>query len=172
MARFVNKPELKWSKWSRDKIAAQVYEILSRYTDFENVAKNRDVPFEDQQIYLDSLDLTEIAMYLKHDFQIELDLDNEPEFFAGDYTPRRFIDFMCKKLNLPATKCVTLTPKPEHTTDKDVAILVRTARPLQLQRGIRHIYGVNVPLNELRALKSFTEYQEVIRRAINKQNSK
>ena len=101
MARFVNKPKY---KWTREKIAARVYEILSRYTDFESVAKNKDIPFEDQQIYLDSLDLVEISMYLEHDFQIELDLDNEPQYYADNYTPRHFVDFMYKKLNTPVAE--------------------------------------------------------------------
>ncbi len=150
MARFVNKPEY---KWTREQIAARVNEILTKYIDFDNMAKNKDTPFEDQQIELDSLDLIEISMELERVFEIDLDLD---------------------KLNVPVVKnrSVVAKPKPEHTTDKDVAILMRIARPLQLKRAIYHMYGIKVPLEELRALKSFTDYQEAIRRAINNQNSK
>ena len=173
MARFVNKPEY---KWTREQIAARVNEILTKYIDFDNMAKNKDTPFEDQQIDLDSLDLIEISMELERVFEIDLDLDNEPKYysFGHDYTPRHFIDFMCGKLNVPVVKnrSVVAKPKPEHTTDKDVAILMRIARPLQLKRAIYHMYGIKVPLEELRALKSFTDYQEAIRRAINNQNSK
>lgn len=171
MARFVNKPEY---KWTREKITARVNEILSKYINFDDMAKNQDVLFEDQQIYLDSLDLVEISMYLEHDFQIELDLTQEEEFVGGIYTPRQFINFMYNKLNAPAEmpRPKAAKPKSKHNTDQDIAILMHVARPLQLKRAIHHAYGVNVPLEELRALKSFTDYQSAIRRAINNQNSK
>lgn len=171
MAKFVNKSE---QKWTREKIAARVNETLLKYIDFDDMAKNRDIPFENQQIGLDSLDLVEISMYLERDFQIQLGLEKEEKFVGGVYTPRDFIDFMCEKLNVPMAvqQSRVVKPKPEHTTDKDIAILMRIARPLQLKRAIHHVYGINVPVNELRALKSFTDYQEVIRRAINSQNSK
>ena len=173
MARFVNKPQ---EKWTREKIAARVNEILTKYTDFDDMAKNKDIPFEDQQISLDSLDLVEISMYLEHDFQIELDLTQEERFidFTGTYTPRKFIDFMCGKLSVPVVKNrpAVVKTKAEHTTDKDIAILMHVAHPLQLKRAIHNAYGVHVPLQELRAVKSFTDYQECIRRAINNQNSR
>lgn len=169
MARFVNKPQ---EKWTREKIAARVKEILTKYIDFDDMAKNKDIPFEDQQIYLDSLDLVEISMNLERDFQIEIYLDNEPKYYADNYTPRHFIDFMCEKLNVRLSVKQPVVAKPEHTTDKDIAILMRIARPLQLKRAIYHMYGIKVPLEELRAVKSFTDYQEAIRRAINNQNSK
>ncbi|MBO4700743.1 MAG: hypothetical protein J5620_03280 [Alphaproteobacteria bacterium] len=174
MARFVNKPEY---KWTRDGIAERVYAILAKYADFENLAKNKDVPLEEQQMYLDSLDLTEISMYLEHDFQIELDLTNETEYFAGDYTPRHFIDFMCKKLNVtvaypkPKKQMVEKTKSP-HTTDTDVDILMHSVRPMILKRNIRRAYGIDISFDELRAIKRFTDFQEMIRCAINNQNSK
>jgi acyl carrier protein len=154
---------------------ARVNETLLKYIDFDDMAKNGKIPFEDQQIRLDSLDLVEISMYLERDFQIELELEKEEKFVGGVYTPHDFIDFMCEKLNVPMAvppQPRVVKPKPEHTTDKDIAILMRIARPLQLKRAIHNVYGINVPLNELRALKSFTDYQEVIRRTINNQNSK
>jgi len=172
MAMFVNKPE---HKWSREKIAARVYEILARYDDFfDDAAQNKDIPIEDQQIYLDSLDLVEISMELEREFQVDLDLTWESEYFAGNYSPRHFIDFMCKKLNTPASGNLTANPgkNMQQTADKDIDILVRTARPGVLQKNIRRGYGVTVPVSELRALKSFIDYQNAIRRAIAKQNSK
>lgn len=174
MARFVNKPEY---KWTRDGIAERVYAILAKYADFEILAKNKDVPLADQQMYLDSLDLTEISMYLEHDFQIELDLTNETEYFAGDYTPRQFIDFMCKRLNVPvmhprAKPQMVKKTKSQHTTDTDINILMRSVRPMAVKRNIRRAYGIEIPFEELRAIKRFTDFQEMIRRAINNQNSK
>ena len=171
MARFVNRPEY---KWARDGIAERVYAILAKYADFENLAKNKDIPLENQKMYLDSLDLTEISMYLEHEFQIELDLTTDAEYFAGDYTPRQFIDFMCEKLNTPAekeNKKIQKT-KQSHTTDKDIDILMHSMRPMMLKRNIRRAYGIDVPSNELRAIKRFTDFQEMIRCAINNQNSK
>ena len=174
MARFVNQPK---HKWTRDGIAEHVYAILAKYADFENLAKNKDIPLEDQQMYLDSLDLTEIAMYLEHDFQIELDLDRETEYYADNYTPRHFIDFMCKKLNAPTvsktqkTKMIEKKKLP-HTTDTDIDILMHSVRPMMLKRNVRRKYGIDISFNELRAIKKFTEFQEMIRCAINRQNSK
>ena len=174
MARFVNKPEY---KWTRDGIAERVYAILAKYADFSNVAKNKDVPFEDQQMYLDSLDLVEISMYLEHDFQVELDLDSETEYYARNYTPRHFIDFMCKKLNVPVapkthkTKMVEKT-KSTHTTDMDINILMHSMRPMAVKRNIRRAYGIDISVDNLRAVENFTELQELIRCAINNQNSR
>ena len=174
MARFVNQPE---RKWSREKITERVYAILAKYADFENLSKNKDVPLENQQMYLDSLDLVEIAMYLENDFQIESDLTEETEYFAGDYTPRHFIDFMCKKLNAPMasetrkTQMVKKTKSP-HTTDTDIDILMHSVRPMAVKRNIRRKYGLDIPVDTLRAVKSFTELQEMIRCAINNQNSR
>lgn len=171
MAQFVNQPE---HKWSHNRIAERVYAILAKYTDFENLAKNKDIPLEDQQMYLDSLDLMEISMYLEHYFQIELDLTKENEYFAGNYTPRQFIDFMCKKLNVPMekeNKKIEKTKK-SHTTDTDIDILMHSVRPMILKRNIRRTYGIEIPFEELRSIKKFTELQEMIRCAINNQNSK
>ena len=174
MARFVNQPE---HKWTRNGIAERVYAILAKYADFANVAKNKDVPLENQQMNLDSLDLVEIAMYLENDFQIESDLTEETEYFAGDYTPRHFIDFMCKKLNVPVapkihkTKMVEKTKLP-HTTDTDIDILMHSTRPMILKRNIRRAYGIDIPSDDLRTIKKFTDLQELIRCAINNQKSK
>ena len=171
MARFANKPEY---KWTRNGIAERVYAILAKYADFANVAKNKDVPLEDQQMTLDSLDLVEISMYLEHDFQIELDLEKETEYYARNYTPRHFIDFMCKKLNVPVTPKTQMVEKIKspHTTDTDIDILMHSLRPMAVKRNIRRKYGIDIPVDNLRTVKKFTELQEMIRCAINKQHNR
>ncbi len=166
MARFVNKTE---KKWTPESIALLVYPILAKYTDFSLVAKNSDVPFENQVLDLDSLDLVEISMYLENAFGTKIDILEDAEYFAGNYTPRTIVDYMTKKLNAPATKFGSrASVQSKQNAKTDFEILMRASRSLPLQNLIKREYGVHIPVYRLRAAKSFEEYSAVINRAIAK----